>query len=96
MVPRKRKPPKPPTSDAWKKKHQSLVFDENDLMHCKLCVKWETKMVSCENFLSSFINGSSNYCLSNIESHFNSMMYLNSCRERTGTSRKAWGQLQTE
>ena len=50
MEPGKRKPPKPQTRDAFKKKHQSLVFDENDLMHCKLCVKWETKIASCDNF----------------------------------------------
>ena len=39
MEPRKGKPSKPQTRDAWKKKHQSLVFGENDLMYCKLCVK---------------------------------------------------------
>ena len=66
------------TTDMWclEKKHQSLVFDENDLMHCKLCVKWETKIASCGNFSLSFINGSSNYHLSNVESHFKSMMHL--------------------
>ena len=37
MKPGKRKPPKPQTRDAWKKKHQLLVFDGTDLMHCKLC-----------------------------------------------------------
>ena len=47
MEPGKRKLPKPQTHDAWKKKYQSLVFNENDLMHCKLCVKWETKIASC-------------------------------------------------
>ena len=26
------KPPKPQKRDAWKEKHQSSVFDENDLM----------------------------------------------------------------
>ena len=45
-------------------------------MHCKLCVKWETKTASCENFSLSFINGSGNYHLSNVESHFKSMMHL--------------------
>ena len=54
MEPGKRKPPKPQTRDAFKKKHQSLVFDENDLMHCKLCVKWKTKIASCDNFSLSF------------------------------------------
>ena len=44
-------------------------------MHCKLCVKWETKIASCENFSLSFINGSGNYHLSNVESHFKSMMH---------------------
>ena len=39
MEPGKRKSPKPQTREAWKKKRQSLVFDENDLVHCKLCVK---------------------------------------------------------
>lgn len=30
----------------------------------------------CRNFSLSFINVSSNYCLSNLESHFKSMMHL--------------------
>ena len=60
------------TTDKWCLEKETSVFDENDLMHCKLCVIWETKIESCKNFLSSFINGSSNYCLSNVESHFNS------------------------
>ena len=50
MEPGKRKPPKPQTRDAWKEKHKSLVVDENDLMHCKLWAKWETKIASYENF----------------------------------------------
>ena len=76
MEPGKRKPPKPQTHDAWKKKYQSLAFNENDLMHCKLCVKWETKIACCNYFSLSFINGSSNYHLSNVESNFKSMMHL--------------------
>ena len=46
MEPGKRKPPKPQTCDAWKEKQKSLVVDENDLMHCKLWVKWETKIAA--------------------------------------------------
>ena len=50
MEPGKRKPPKPQTRDACKEKHKSLVVDEDDLMHCKLWVKWETKIASYKNF----------------------------------------------
>ena len=76
MEPGKRKPPKPQTRDTWKEKHKSLVVDENDLMHCKLWVKWETKIASYENFSLSFINGSTNQRLSNVEYHFKTMMHL--------------------
>ena len=92
MEPGKSKHPKPQTRDPWKKKHQSLVFDENDLMHCKLCVKWETKIASCDNFSLSFINGSSNYHLSNVESHFKSMMHLTAVeKEEQGQVEKLGG-----
>ena len=81
MEPGKRKPPKPQTRDAWKKKHQSFVFDENDLMHCKLCEKWEIKIATCSNFSLSFINGSSNHSLSIIESHFKSRIHLTAVKK---------------
>ena len=45
-------------------------------MRCKLCVKWEIKIASCENLSLSFINGSGHYRWSNVESHFQSMMHL--------------------
>ena len=81
MEPRKRKPPKPKTCDAWKKKHQPLIFDENNLMHCELCVKWETKITNCKNLSLNFINGSSNNHLSNVESYFKSMMHLTAVKQ---------------
>ena len=81
MEPGKRKLPKPKTCDAWKKKHQPLIFDENNLMHCELCVKWETKITNCKNLSLSFINGSSNNHLSNVESYFKSMMHLTAVKQ---------------
>ena len=93
----KRKPPKPQTCGAWKKKHQSFVFDENDLMHCKLYVKWETKIASCDNFSLSFINGSGNYHLSNVESHHKYMMHLTAVeKEEQEQVEKLRGNYKTE
>ena len=82
MDPGKRKPLKPQIRDCWKKKHQSLVFDENNLIYCKLYMKWETKIASYENFSLSFINSSSSYRLSNIESHFQSMTHLTAVEKK--------------
>ena len=60
-------------------------------MHLKLCVKWETKIVSCENFSLSLINGSSNYCLSNVGSHFKSMMHLTAIEKEKRNKKKSLG-----
>jgi hypothetical protein len=71
-----RKPPKPKTREAWIKKHCYIAFDSRDAMHCKVCTKWETEIQSSKNFSNAFIEGSTNYRITNVDSHFSSEMHL--------------------
>ena len=70
----KRTLPKLKTQQDWKKEFLSLVFTSTS-MTCKLCTKFDSKIMGCKNYNPSFVNGSTNFRKSAVKDHANTMMH---------------------
>ena len=58
----------------WKQEFPFLVFISTS-MTCKLCIKFDSKIMGCKNYNPSSVNGSTNFCKSVVKDHANTMMH---------------------
>ena len=70
----KRTLPKLKTQQDWKEEFPFLVFPSTS-MTCKLCTKFDSKIMGCKNYNPSFANGSTNFRKSAVKDHANTMMH---------------------
>ena len=70
----KRTLPKLKTEQDWKEEFPFLMFTSTS-MTCKLCTKFDSKIMGCRNYNPSFVNGSSNFCKSEVKDHANTMIH---------------------
>ena len=65
--------PKLKTQQDWKEEFPFLVFASTS-MTCKLCTKFDIKIMGCKNYNPSFVNGSTNFHKSAVKDHANTLM----------------------
>ena len=70
----KRTLPKLKTQQDWKDGFPFLVFTSTS-MTCKLCTKFDSKIMVCKNYNPSFVNGSTNFHKSAVNDHAITMMH---------------------
>ena len=70
----KRTLPKLKTQQDWKEEFPFLVFTSTS-MTCKLCTKFDSKIMGCKNYNPSFVNSSTNFHKSAVKDHANTMMH---------------------
>ena len=70
----KRALPKLKTQQDWKEEFSFLVFTSTS-MTCKLCTKFDSKIMGCKNYNPSFVNGSTNFRKSAVKDYANTMMH---------------------
>ena len=70
----KRALPKLKTQRDWEKEFPFLVFTSTS-MTCKLCTKFDSKIMGCKNYNPSFVNGSTNFRKSAVKDYANTMMH---------------------
>ena len=58
----------------WKGEFPFLVFTSTS-MTCKLCTKFDSKIMGCKNYNTSFVNGSTNFRKSVVKDHANTMIH---------------------
>ena len=63
------------TQQDWKKEFPFLVFSSTS-MTCKLCTKFDSKIMGCKIYNPSFVNGSTNFRKSAVKDHANTMMHF--------------------
>ena len=51
-----------------------LVFTSTSKT-CKLCIKFDSKIMGCKNYYPSFVNSSTNFRKSTVKDHTNTMMH---------------------
>ena len=66
--------PKLKTQQDWKEEFPFLVFTSAS-MTCKLCTKFDSKIMGCKNYNPSFVNASTNFHKSAVKDHANTMMH---------------------
>ena len=70
----KRALPKLKSQQDWKEEFPFLVFTSTS-MTCKLCTKFDSKIMGCINYNPSFVNGSINFRNSAVKDYANTMMH---------------------
>ena len=66
--------PKLKMQQDWKEEFPFLVFTSTR-MTCKLCTKFDSKIMGCKNYNPSFVNGRTNFCKTPVKDHANTMMH---------------------
>ena len=59
------------TQQDWKEEFPFLVFTSTSMT----CTKFDSKIMGCKNYNPSFVNGSTNFGISAVKDHANTMMH---------------------
>ena len=90
----KRKLPRAKTRSNWISEFPFLQFElKEEIMFCKICVKFEERIKTCKNCNHSFIGGCSNFRKSAIQEHSTTEMHLRASRLEEEAKSKELGEV---